>query len=126
MDASSNSRVTIELGDLTASNLGVDTGSVDLTAASNAQTAITTVDAAIDSVNSIRASYGAVQNRLESSINNMSNYVESLSAAASQIMDADYAHETAEMTRLQVMQQAGVAALGQARGINQSVISLLG
>ena len=78
MDASSNSRVTIELGDLTASNLGVDTGSVDLTAASNAQTAITTVDAAIDSVNSIRASYGAVQNRLESSINNMSNYVESL------------------------------------------------
>ena len=126
VDASSNSRVTIELGDLTASNLGVDTGSVDLTAASNAQTAITTVDSAIDSVNSIRASYGAVQNRLESSINNMSNYVESLSAAASQIMDADYAHETAEMTRLQVMQQAGVAALGQARGINQSVISLLG
>ena len=61
VDASSNSRVTIELGDLTASNLGVDTGSVDLTKATNAQTAITTVDGAIDSVNSIRASYGAVR-----------------------------------------------------------------
>ena len=125
VDASSNSRVTIELGDLTASNLGVDTGSVDLSAATGAQAAITTIDAAIDSVNSIRASYGATQNRLESSINNMSNYVEALSGAASQIQDADYAHETAEMTRLQVMQQAGVAALGQARGMNQSVLSLL-
>ena len=127
VDASSNSRVTIELGDLTASNLGVDTGTsgVDLSKASKAQSAITTIDSAIDSVNSIRASYGATQNRLESSINNMSSYVESLSAAASQIQDADYAHETAEMTRLQVMQQAGVAALGQARGMNQSVLSLL-
>ena len=126
VDASSNSRVTIELGNLTTSNLSVQTTDVDLTKASNAQTSITTIDAAIDSVNSIRASYGAVQNRLDSSIRNMSNYVESLSAAASQIIDADYAHETAEMTRLQVMQQAGVAALSQAKGINQSVISLLG
>jgi flagellin len=84
------------------------------------------VDTAIDSVNKIRADYGAVQNRLDSSIRNMSTYVESLTAAASQIEDDDYAHETAEMTRLQVMQQAGVAALGQAKGINQSVISLLG
>ena len=128
VDASSNSRVTIELGDLTASNLGVDTGTsgVDLSKASKAQSAITTIDTAIDSVNSIRASYGATQNRLESSINNMSNYVEALSSAASQIQDADYAHETAEMTRLQVMQQAGVAALGQARSMNTSVIGLLG
>ena len=126
VDASSNSRVSIALGNLTTSNLSVETGDIDLTKASSAQSAITEIDTAIDSVNSIRASYGAVQNRLESSINNMTTYVESLSAAASQIVDADYAHETAEMTRLQVMQQAGVAALSQARGINQSVISLLG
>jgi flagellin len=126
VDASSNSRVSISLGNLTTSNLSVETSDIDLTQASTSQTAITTIDAAIDSVNSIRASYGAVQNRLESSVNNMNTYVESLSAAASQIIDADYAHETAEMTRLQVMQQAGVAALGQARGINQSVVSLLG
>jgi len=126
VDASSNSRVSISLGNLTTSNLSVETSDIDLTQASTSQTAITTIDAAIDSVNSIRADYGAVQNRLESSVNNMNTYVESLSAAASQIIDADYAHETAEMTRLQVMQQAGVAALGQARGINQSVVSLLG
>jgi flagellin len=125
VDASSNSRVDITLGNLTTSNLSVQTTDIDLTNASTAQTAITTIDSAIDSVNSIRADYGAVQNRLESSINNMSSYVESLSAAASQIQDADYAHETAEMTRLQVMQQAGVAALGQARGMNQSVLALL-
>jgi flagellin len=118
--------VTITLGNLTTSNLTIQTTDIDLSLASGAQTAITTIDAAIDSVNSIRADYGAVQNRIDSSIRNMSTYVESLSAAASQIIDADYAHETAEMTRLQVMQQAGVAALSQAKGINQSVLSLLG
>ena len=119
------SQLTITLGDLTVSNLSVDTTTIDLTDASTARTAIDTIDAAIDSVNSIRAGYGAVQNRIDSSIRNMVTYVESLSAAESQIMDTDYAHETAEMTRLQVMQQAGTAALAQARTINQSVISLL-
>ena len=124
--AGTESEVSISLGDISISNLGVATTDADLTVASSAQTAITTIDTAIDSVNSIRASYGATQNRLDSSINNMSAYVESLTGAASQIMDADYAHETAEMTRLQVMQQAGVAALGQARSMNTSVIGLLG
>ena len=119
------SEIDITLGDLSTSNLSVQTTDVDLTLASSAQTAIDTIDTAIDSVNSIRASYGATQNRLDSAMSNMSTYVESLTGAASQIMDADYAHETAEMTRLQVMQQAGVAALGQAKGINQSVLSLL-
>jgi len=125
VDASSNSRVTITLGNLTVSNLNVDTTTIDLTNASTAQDAITDIDSAIDTVNSIRAGYGAVQNRIDSSVRNMVTYVESLSAAESQIMDTDYAHETAEMTRLQVMQQAGTAALAQARTINQSVISLL-
>ena len=119
------SEVSITLGDLSVSTLGVGTGSVDLTGASAAQSAIDTIDTAIESVNDIRADYGAVQNRLDSSIANMTQYVEALSAASSQIMDADYAHETAEMTRLQVMQQAGVAALAQAKVINQSVVSLL-
>ncbi|MEC8192994.1 MAG: flagellin [Myxococcota bacterium] len=118
------SRIDITLGDLTDSGLGVN--SLSLATASSARTAIGTVDTAINSVNSIRAAYGATQNRLDSAVNNMSSYVEALSAAASQIQDADYAHETAEMTRLQVMQQAGVAALGQARSMNSSVIGLLG
>jgi len=121
------SEIDITLGDLQATALGVDNTSsgVDLSKASTAQSAIATIDSALDSVNSIRAAYGATQNRLGSAINNMTAYTESLTAAASQIQDADYAHETAEMTRLQVMQQAGVAALGQARGMNQSVLSLL-
>jgi flagellin len=122
-DGSTNSQIDIALGDLNATALSVD--SLTLSTATASRTAIGTVDTAIDSVNSIRATYGATQNRLGSAINNMSTYVESLSSAASQIQDADYAHETAEMTRLQVMQQAGVAALGQARGMNQSVLSLL-
>ncbi len=124
VDGSATSQIDITLGDLGQSALSIQ--ALVLSTASGARTAIGTVDTAIDSVNNIRSQYGAVQNRLDSSIRNMSTYVESLSAAASQIMDADYAHETAEMTRLQVMQQAGVAALSQAKGINQSVVSLLG
>jgi len=123
VDGTANSQVSITLGDVMASSLSVD--DITLSTASNARTAIGTIDTAIDSVNNIRATYGATQNRLDNAINSMSSYVESLSSAASQIQDADYAHETAEMTRLQVMQQAGVAALGQARGMNQSVLSLL-
>jgi len=119
------SQLDITLGDLSVTTLGVDTTTVDLTTATQAQSAIDDIDNAIDSVNSVRADYGAVQNRIDSSIANMTTYVESLTAAKSQIMDTDYASETAEMTRLQVMQQAGVAALAQARTINQSVISLL-
>jgi flagellin len=104
----------------------VATTDVDLTSASGSQTAIGVIDTAIDSVNSIRADLGSAQNRLDSSIGNMTSYVESLSSASSQIMDADYAHETSEMTRLQVMQQAGVSALAQAKGMNSSVMQLLG
>lgn len=127
IDGTTASQIDISLGDLQATKLGVDTGAsgVDLSAASTSQDAISTIDTALDSVNKMRSDYGAVQNRLGSAINNMTAYTESLTAAASQIQDADYAYETAEMTRLQVMQQAGVAALGQARGINQSVLSLL-
>lgn len=119
-------QVTITLGDLTSSSLGVATTDVDLTSATGSQTAIGVIDTAIDSVNSIRAEFGSAQNRLDSSIGNMTSYVESLSSAAGQIMDADYAHETSEMTRLQVMQQAGVSALAQAKGMNSSVMQLLG
>jgi flagellin len=126
VDNATSSRLSITLGDISVSGVGMTGTAIDLSKASFARDAIDTIDTAIDSVNKIRSDYGAVQNRLDSSIRNMSTYVESLTAAASQIEDADYAHETAEMTRLQVMQQAGVAALSQAKGINQSVISLLG
>jgi len=119
-----NDRITIDLGDLRASALGVDTG-VQLDTVTNAQAAISVIDTALDSVNTIRSGFGAVQNRLDSAINNATINSEALSAAQSQIQDTDFASETSNLTRLQIMQQAGVASLAQAKNINQSVISLL-
>jgi flagellin len=124
-----SSRITIDLGDLSTSTLGVGTGTgttdIDLSTVTGAQGAIDEIDAALDSVNSYRSDLGAVQNRLDSSIANSEIYSESLASASSQIQDADFATETAEMTKLQIMQQAGVAALAQAKNMNQSVLSLL-
>jgi flagellin len=125
VDNNTSSRISISLGDISVSGVGFSGTAIDLSTSTGAKSAITLIDTAMDSVNKIRSDYGAVQNRLTSAINNTSSYVQALDAATSQIQDADYAHETAEMTRLQVMQQAGVAALGQARGMNQSVLSLL-
>lgn len=119
-----SSRITIELGDLTTTTLGL-TSSVTLASVTGAQAAIDTIDTALDSVNGFRSDLGSVQNRLDSAINNSQAYLEALSSAQSAIQDADFAHETSEMTKMQIMQQAGVAALAQAKNMNQSVISLL-
>jgi flagellin len=83
------------------------------------------IDKALTSLNTRRSYLGSIQNRIENALNEASNYSENLSASASQIMDVDYAEESANMTRYQIMQQAGVAALGQAKAIPQSVVSLL-
>jgi flagellin len=118
-----SSRVTIELGDLTTTTLALTTTELDT--AANAQSAIDDIDTALDSVNTYRSELGSVQNRLDSAISNSQSYLEALTSAQSAIQDADFAHETSEMTKLQIMQQAGVAALAQAKNMNQSVISLL-
>ena len=89
------------------------------------QRLLTTLDTALQSVNTRRARIGAIQNRLENALNEATNYSENLAASASQILDVDYAEESSNMTRYQIMQQAGVAALGQAKAIPQSVVSLL-
>ena len=119
----SSSRIDIALGDITTSGLSINTISLD--SVTNARAAIDSLDTALTSVNGFRSSFGAVQNRLDSALNNSQIYVESLSSAASQIMDTDFATETSNLTKLQIMQQAGVASLAQAKNINQSVISLL-
>ena len=118
-----SSRIDISLGDLTTSGLGIDT--LDLSSVASAQASLDTLDTALNSVNSFRSQFGAVQNRLDSALNNSQVNIEALSAASSQIMDTDYATETSNLTKLQIMQQAGVASLAQAKNINQSVISLL-
>jgi len=123
IDNDANSRIAITLGNLTTNGLGIS--AISLQSSASALAALSTLDTAIGSVNSTRSVFGAVQNRMESALNNSQVSIEALSAANSQIIDTDFATETANLTKLQIMQQAGVAALAQAKNVNQSVISLL-
>jgi len=120
-----SSLIQITLGDLTTSTLAISSASVNLLDVTSARSAIDALDSALDTVNSYRSDLGSVQNRLDNALNNNQIYLENLSGARSNIEDADYATETAEMTKFQIMQQAGVAALAQAKNMNQSVVSLL-
>ena len=97
----------------------------DISSAANAQTAIATLDAALNTINSSRGDLGAVQNRFSSTIANLQTTAENLSASRSRIQDADFAKETAMMTRGQILQQAGVAILAQANSLPNNVLSLL-
>ena len=125
IDNTANDSVTITMGDLGATTLGVNTGAISLATSTGAGTALAAIDTAIDTVNGYRSDFGAVQNRLESSLRNLENYDQSLSAAESQIRDADFAKEASEMAKYQVMQQAGVAALAQAKSINMQAAQLI-
>ncbi|RMG32858.1 MAG: flagellin FliC, partial [Gammaproteobacteria bacterium] len=91
----------------------------------SASAAIAAIDAALDKVSAVRADFGAAQNRLESVVRNNANIIENQSAARSRIMDADFAKETANLTRTQILQQAGAAMLAQANQLPQNVLSLL-
>lgn len=97
----------------------------DVASAANGTTAITTIDAAIDNITNIRASVGAGQSRLEQVIAFTDTQATNLSAARGRIMDADFAKETANLTRSQILQQAGTAMLAQANQLPQNVLSLL-
>jgi flagellin len=99
--------------------------SVDVTTVANSETAITRVDAALSAVSTLRSTFGAVQNRFESVIANLQTSSENASAARSRIKDADFAAETAELTRNQILQQAGLAMLSQANAAPQNVLALL-
>jgi flagellin len=122
---SGDDRIAISLGNLEATQLGVSTGTMNLDTIGNARTAITNLDKAIDTVNKYRSQYGSVQNRLENALNNLEVYTENVASSESRIRDADFAHETAEMSKFQVMQQAGVAILGQANGLSQGALRLI-
>ena len=104
-------------------NITVD--SVDISTVDGASSAIDIMDGALARVNGIRAELGAVQNRFESTISNLSTSIENLSAARSRIQDTDFAAETANLTRTQILQQAGVAMLSQANSLPELVLSLL-
>jgi len=121
----SNDRISISLGNLQSTNLGVDAAAMFLDIASNAQAAIDLIDTALDSVASIRSGYGAVENRLNSALNNIETFSEANKGAESRIRDADFGVETAALTQNQILQQAGVAILAQAKNLPQSALSLL-
>ena len=97
----------------------------NVSTASGALSAITLADSALKRINSIRADLGAKQNRFESTVRNLQTAVENLSTSRSRIQDADFAAETANLTRAQILQQAGVAMLAQANQVPQNVLSLL-
>ena len=125
VNGTADDRVTVTLGDLRATVLGVDTASLDLSTATGAQAAITALDTSLDTVSAYRSDLGASQNRLTSSLSNMEVYYSNLKSAESSIRDADFAHETAELTKNQIMQQAGISVLAQAKSVSQSALSLL-
>jgi flagellin len=100
-------------------------GGLSVTTSSNAQAALRVVDDALRQVNGARASLGAIQNRFESTIDNLKVSSENLTASRSRVLDADFAEETSKLTRSQILQQAGTAMLAQANAAPQSVLALL-
>lgn len=104
---------------------GVAVNALDISTAAGASKALASVDAALQTVNSSRASLGAVQNRFSSVIANLQTSSENLSAARGRIVDADFAKETANLSRAQILQQAGTAMVAQANQLPQGVLSLL-
>ena len=121
---SSNDQLTIGQTSVTSGDLGVNALSV--TDAASATAAISAVDAAITSIDTQRSTLGATLNRFDSVISNLQTSQTNLSAARSRIQDADYSVEVANMTKSQILQQAGTSVLAQANQIPQSVLKLLG
>ncbi len=111
--------------DLTISVDSTTLSSVNIKTVSEANNAILRVDAALTAVSGLRSTFGAIQNRFESTIANLSTTAENLTASRSRIMDADFAAETAALSRAQILQQAGTAMVAQANQVPQGVLQLL-
>ncbi|VAW54190.1 Flagellin protein FlaA [hydrothermal vent metagenome] len=120
-------QISIVAADLDISGIAAygGTGAFDFSDADTSQLELTALDGDIDAVSALRATFGATQNRFEAVISSVQSYAENVSASRSRIMDADFAAETANLTKVQIMQQAGVAMLAQANSAPQNVLSLL-
>ncbi len=110
---------------VSATQTGTALSVIDISGVAGANTAINSVDAALTTINSSRASLGAYQNRFSSVVTSLQTTSENFTASRSRIQDADFAAETANLTRSQILQQAGIAMLAQANSLPQSVLSLL-
>lgn len=124
-DFAGNDLISLGTVDLSTAATGLNLVGLDVTSAANAQTALTRIDAAIDSANTVVGTLGAAQSRLEFARANVSTLVENVQAAESTIRDADIALETVAFTKFQILQQAGTAMLAQANQAPQTVLSLL-
>ena len=116
---------TLNLAGLEGYTAGGSIDTVNVLNLAGANDAIRRVDAALTSVSSLRSTFGAIQNRFESTIANLHAVTENLEASRSRILDADFAAETAALTKAQILQQAGIAILAQANAQPQSVLALL-
>jgi flagellin len=96
-----------------------------VTTVANANTTLSRIDSALTSISSLRSTFGAIQNRFESTISNLQTASVNMQASRSRIQDADFASETASLTKNQILQQAGVAMLAQANSLPQNVLALL-
>ncbi len=123
VNGTSSDRITVTLGDLSTSTIGVDVLDVSTTAAS--ATTIDQVDIALDSVNGYRAQYGASQNRLESAVDYMDSYGQNLNVTRSHIRDVDFASETAERSKLLLLQKSSLAVLAQQLNAQENLLALL-
>ena len=118
---------TVSVASASTTGIGSALGtSLSITTQGAARSAIAMIDTMLDRVSSVRSDFGTIQNRFESVVRNLQNVSENLSASRSRIQDADFASETAALTRNQILQQAGIAMLSQANAAPQSVLSLLG
>ena len=124
MNNTTNDRISMSISATSTTGLGLNDDS--LATSSNAQAAITALDAALKTVNTERATLGATQNRLEMTLSNLGNMHENLAAADSRLRDVDVAEEAAAMSRAQILNQAGTSVLAQANQIPQSALSLIG
>ena len=102
-----------------------DVGTVDITSQTGANDAISVVDNALAFIDDLRGDLGAVQNRFDTTISNLQNVSDNISSARSRIQDADFGKETANLSRAQILQQAGIAMLSQANQSQQNILSLL-
>ncbi|RUO43025.1 flagellin FliC [Aliidiomarina taiwanensis] len=121
--ANADQNISISLKSVALGSLGI--ASLSVSSAAGAATALKSLDGAISTIGAQRADLGAIQNRFQSTIRNLTNISENVSGARSRIMDTDFAKETAELTRNQIIQQASTSILGQANQRPQAALSLL-
>ena len=122
-EGGANNKINVSTFNVSA--LGGSLDNRDITTVANASVAISVIDAKLSDINTSRAKWGALQNRLESTVSNLNNVNENINASRSRIQDADFARESASLARTQVLQQAGMSMLSQANQNSQNVLSLL-